>query len=59
MINVNEFFMREALIEAEKSFELNEVPVGCVIVHNGIVIVRGFNLMETTECSRKLKSLVA
>lgn len=41
--------MREALIEAEKSFELNEVPVGCVIVHNGIVIGRGFNLKETMK----------
>lgn len=40
--------MAEALIEAEKSFALDEVPIGAVIVREGEVIGRGHNLKETT-----------
>ena len=35
--------MREALKEAEKARKLNEVPIGCVIVHDGKIIGRGYN----------------
>lgn len=35
--------MREALKEAEKAKKLNEVPIGCVIVHDGKIIGRGYN----------------
>ena len=35
-----------ALREAEKAFELKEVPVGCVIVHENKIIGRGFNQRE-------------
>ena len=42
----DEFFMREALKEAEKALELDEVPIGAVIVHNGRIIGRGHNLTE-------------
>jgi len=37
------FFMQEALIEAQKAFDINEVPVGCVIVYDNKVIGRGHN----------------
>jgi len=43
----DEFFMREALKEARKAFEKNEVPVGAVIVANDRIIARAFNLTET------------
>lgn len=43
----NEWFMREALKEAQKAFERNEVPVGAVIVANTTIIARGHNLTET------------
>jgi tRNA(adenine34) deaminase len=43
----DEYFMREALKEAEKSLELEEVPVGAVIVVNDKIIARGHNLSET------------
>jgi len=42
----DEFFMKEALKEAQKAFELDEVPIGAVIVHNGRIIGRGHNLTE-------------
>ena len=40
---MKEQFMRVALKEAEKAKKLNEVPIGCVIVHNGKIIGRGYN----------------
>ncbi len=40
------YFMREALKEAHKAFEKDEVPVGTVIVHNNSIIARGHNLTE-------------
>jgi len=44
--NIEEQFMREALREAEKAFEIDEVPVGVVIVHEGKVVARAHNLTE-------------
>ena len=41
--------MREAILEAEKAFDLGEVPVGCVIVRDGEIIARGHNLTETAK----------
>ncbi|MGH7740759.1 MAG: tRNA adenosine(34) deaminase TadA [Candidatus Eiseniibacteriota bacterium] len=38
--------MRAALREAAASAEQGEVPVGCVIVHEGLVIGRGHNQVE-------------
>lgn len=40
------FFMREALLEAKKALEENEVPVGAVVVKNGGIIGRGHNHRE-------------
>ena len=40
---MKEQLMREALKEAEKAKKLNEVPIGCVIVHDGKIIGRGYN----------------
>ena len=36
-------FMREALAEAQRAWDLGEVPVGAVVVKDGVVIARGFN----------------
>lgn len=40
------YFMQEALKEARKAFELDEVPVGAVIVCEGKIIARAHNLSE-------------
>ena len=41
-----DFFMSEALKEAEKSLVKAEIPIGCVIVKDGEVIGRGYNARE-------------
>ena len=38
--------MEQAIIEAKKAFELDEVPVGAVIVYKGDIISRAHNLRE-------------
>jgi tRNA(adenine34) deaminase len=42
-----EYYMNEALKEAQKALEKNEVPVGAVIVCNRTIIARAHNLTET------------
>lgn len=44
---VDERFMREALRQARDAMAEDEVPVGCVIVHEGRVIARAHNQRET------------
>jgi len=41
------YFMRLAINEAEKALEKGEVPIGCVIISNDLVIARAHNLTET------------
>lgn len=44
-----EYFMREALKEAQKSLAKEEIPIGCVIVKNGDIIGRGHNAREERQ----------
>ena len=44
-----EFFMREALKEAQKAYDQEEVPIGAVVVLNGEIIGRGHNLREKEQ----------
>lgn len=46
LIAPDDFFMKEAIKEAEIAFQLDEIPVGAVIVCNGQIIGRGHNLTE-------------
>lgn len=39
----HEFFMREALVLARQAAAVGEVPVGAVVVRDGVIIGRGFN----------------
>lgn len=43
----DEYFMREALKEAQKALDHDEVPVGAVIVWKNRIIARAHNLTET------------
>ncbi len=47
--SVNEY-MQEALTEAHKAENVDEVPVGAVIVKDGIIIGRGYNLVKKEKC---------
>ena len=42
----DEYFMREALKEAIKAFEKDEVPVGAVVVCGDKIVARGYNYTE-------------
>ncbi len=42
----DERFMREALREADRAWDEDEIPVGAVVVCNGRVIGKGHNLTE-------------
>lgn len=42
----DDFFMNEALKEAKKALQLDEIPIGAIIVSNGRIIGRGHNLTQ-------------
>lgn len=42
----DEFFMQQALKEAQKAFELGEVPVGAIIVTQQTIIAKGHNTTQ-------------
>ncbi len=42
-----EYYMNEALKEAQKAYDRDEVPVGAVVVCNRTIIARAHNLTET------------
>ncbi|MDR1552321.1 MAG: nucleoside deaminase [Prevotellaceae bacterium] len=43
----HDYFMRQAIKEAQTAFAKDEVPVGAVIVFNNKIIARAHNLVET------------
>lgn len=42
----DEHFMKQALREAQKAYELGEVPVGAIVVCQNQIIARGYNQTE-------------
>lgn len=42
----DEHFMRLALQEAQKAYELEEIPIGAIVVCKGKIVGRGHNLTE-------------
>ena len=45
----HEQWMKAALKEAERAFQLGEVPVGAVVVHEGAIIGKGYNQIELLQ----------
>ena len=45
-LHSDHYFMGEALRQAVRAYEAEEVPVGAVVVRNGRVIARAFNQVE-------------
>lgn len=42
----DEYFMKQAIEEAQKAFEMDEVPIGAIIVCNNQIIARAYNMTE-------------
>mgnify|MGYP000457705085 CR=1 FL=1 len=45
----DEKYMKEAIKQAKKAYAIGEVPIGCVIVHEGKIIARGYNRRNTDK----------
>ncbi len=56
---VHEYWMKKAIEEARKAEALGEVPIGAVVVRDGEIIGRGYNLRETTMDSTAHAEMVA
>ena len=54
-----DYFMKKAILEAGKAYDLDEVPVGAVIVKDGKIIGKGFNQKETSKDATKHAEIVA
>lgn len=56
---MQEKFMLEALRQAQKAYDKDEIPVGAVIVKDGKIIARGYNLKETATDTTKHAEIIA
>ena len=52
-------YMELALKEAKKAYDSNEVPVGAIIVRNGKILAKAFNMKEKKKCSLEHAELIA
>lgn len=43
------YFMSKALLQAQKAFDINETPIGAVLVKDGKIIASGYNLRESRQ----------
>jgi tRNA(adenine34) deaminase len=59
MNNNDEYFMRLAIEEAKKAEDINEVPIGAVIVLNNKVVASAYNLRESTQNATTHAELLA
>lgn len=58
-MRTKEYFMKQALKEANKALAKNEVPIGAVIVKDDKIISRGYNLRESKMNSLKHAEIIA
>ena len=56
---MEEKWMKEALKEAKKAYEKQEIPVGAVIVKENKIIARGHNLKETKKTALAHAEIIA
>lgn len=55
----DEYFMREALREAKRAYEAEEIPVGAVVVWGTKIIARGHNQVEQLNDSTAHAEIIA
>jgi len=56
---IDEKYMREAMELAKAAEEIDEVPVGALIVRDGRVIARAFNTRESSKCATHHAEILA
>jgi tRNA(adenine34) deaminase len=55
----SEKYMKEALKQAKKAYELKEVPIGCVITYENKIIARGYNRRNTDKNTLSHAEIIA
>jgi tRNA(adenine34) deaminase len=55
----DEYFMQDAIRQAVKAYETNEVPVGAVVVREGTVIARAWNQVELLKDATAHAEMIA
>jgi len=55
----DEQYMREAIKQAQRAFEEDEVPIGAVVVMNGKIIAKGYNQVEKLTDSTAHAEIIA
>jgi tRNA(adenine34) deaminase len=55
----HESYMREAILEAKKAGASGDVPIGAVIVKDGIIVARGFNMTEALNDATMHAEMIA
>ncbi len=56
---MDDYFMNIALEEAKLAYEIGEIPVGCVIVRNNVIIAKSHNCKESKKNSVMHAELLA
>ena len=56
---MDDYFMNIALEEAKLAYEIGEIPVGCVIVRNNVIISKSHNCKESKKNSVMHAELLA
>jgi tRNA(adenine34) deaminase len=59
MLDIANYYMKEALKEAQKAYELNEVPVGAILVINNQIIARSHNQVQLLNDSTAHAEILA
>lgn len=55
----DEKYMRAAIKQARKAVQNGDVPIGCVIVQNGVIIARGYNKRNAKKTTLAHAELIA
>ena len=58
-VQSDEYFMGEALRQAQKAYKLEEVPIGAVVVREGRIIARAYNQVELLKDATAHAEMVA
>ena len=57
--SLDDRFMREALKQAKRAMAADEVPIGAVIIHDGHIIARAWNQVETLKDATAHAEMIA